>query len=131
MAAVPDSRTWTIKLPPGTKLLTANMLTAHWSKNHATIRNLRRMADQLARNQRIPVLVKVKIRATYHPPDNRRRDSTQNYFPSIKAAIDGLVDARILTDDNDKVVMSLEMVRGENVKGGQLVLEIIDAGPGA
>lgn len=81
----------------------------------------------LACQKRIPKLLpKIKVIATYHPPDNRRRDSTQNIFPSTKACIDGLVDAQVIKDDNDKIVVSVEMLRGENVKGGQLVIEVVE-----
>jgi Holliday junction resolvase RusA-like endonuclease len=130
---VPSSRSWTITLPAGTKLLSANELrqVKHWSHYSGTIRNLRREANVLACKARIPKnLQQVKIKAIFHPPDNRRRDSTQNLFPSVKAAIDGLVDAGVIKDDNDKIVVSLEMVRGENVKRGQLVLEIIEVDNG-
>lgn len=74
----------------------------------------------------IPQLDRVKIRAIFYAPNNRRRDMS-NLFPSVKAAIDGLTDASVLKDDSDRYVVSLEMMRGEGiVPGGQLVLEIID-----
>lgn len=115
------------------KLLSQNELRkqGHWSKYAPAIANIRRAAKLLACNARIPKnLPQVKVRAIYHPPDNRRRDSTQNWFPSVKAAIDGIVDAGVIADDNDKVVTSVEMVRGENIKRGQLVIEIIEVGNG-
>jgi crossover junction endodeoxyribonuclease RusA len=124
---------WQIKIPAGTPLLNANQQrkAGHWSNYYTIIRNLRHTTKQLACKERIPKnLPQVRIRAIYHPPDNRRRDSTQNYFPSIKACIDGLVDAKIITDDNDKIVTSVEMVRGDNIKKGQLVIEIIEVDDG-
>jgi Holliday junction resolvase RusA-like endonuclease len=123
------ARMWRIEIPAGTKLLSANELrqVKHWSHYNATIRNLRRIANTLACAGKIPKnLPKIKVRAIYCPSDNRRRDSTQNYFPSVKACIDGLVDAKVISDDNDKIVVSVEMVRGENIKKSQLILEIIE-----
>jgi crossover junction endodeoxyribonuclease RusA len=96
----------------------------HWSKRAKTSALIRAAARELSKG--IPSLGKVKIRAVYYAPDNRRRD-VSNLFPSVKSAIDGVVDAGVLKDDNDKFVVSLEMVRGEyNIRGGQLVIEIID-----
>ncbi len=39
------------------------------------------------------------------PPSNRRMD-TPNWYPTVKALIDGLVDAKVLSDDNDKIIRS-------------------------
>lgn len=122
-----SSKPWVLTFPAGTKLLTANEMRAkgHWSKFYTIIRSWRAMSCLIAEQQKIPLLEKVKIRAVYHPPDNRRRD-TSNIFPTIKAAVDGIVDAGVLKDDSDKYVISVEMVRGSNVKLGQLVIEIIE-----
>lgn len=52
-----------------------------------------------------------------------------NLFPSVKSAVDGLVDSGVLKDDSDRYVVSLEMLRGEGiVTGGQLVIEVEDVG---
>lgn len=114
-------------------LLTANgrssgiAITAgnRWKKREVTA-NLRDVSCKIAKDAKVPKLQKVRIRAFYHPPDNRRRDSPNVLFLSSKAAIDGLVDAGVLDDDNDIHVISIELIplRGEIVKGGQMVLEI-------
>jgi Holliday junction resolvase RusA-like endonuclease len=75
------------------------------------------------------MLTCVKIQAIFHPPDNRRRD-TANIYPSVKSVIDGVVDAGVIPDDNDKYVLSVEMARGENVPRGQLELIITEVGDG-
>jgi crossover junction endodeoxyribonuclease RusA len=83
------------------------------------------MTAIMAKNQKIPRLEKVRIRVYYRPPDNRRRDSSNVTFPSSKAAIDGLTDAGVLRDDNDKVVRELVLLPDDQVvRGGQLVIEI-------
>lgn len=125
-------KTWTVKLPPGTPLLNVNKIRGHWSKNFATVRNLRRAANLLASNQRIPKnLRKVHIRGIYCPPDHRRRDSS-NWFPTLKACVDGLVDAGVIHDDSDKYVVFDGIHAGEVVKKGQFILEITEVadGPG-
>ena len=113
-----------IELPAGIPLLNANQ-RLHWSKKAAITAFLRTAAREQAKGK--PKLEKVKIRAVYYAPDNRRRD-VSNLFPSVKASVDGLVDSGVLDDDSDKYVVSLEMVRGgENRPGGQLVIEVIEA----
>ena len=67
-----------------------------------------------ARSAKMPKLGVCRITATLHWTDRRRRDSG-NYYPTIKAAIDGLVDAEVLDDDDDLHVLSLTMMRGEQV----------------
>lgn len=117
------SKTYSIAFPPATELISANG-REHWTQRAKVTKHLRELAEQEANLKRIPELNKVKIRAVYYPPDNRRRDMS-NLFPSVKAAIDGIVDAGVLLDDNDKFVLSLELTRGKGiVKGGQLVIEI-------
>ena len=112
-----------IELPAGIDLLNANQ-RYHWSKKANITSRLRYIAREAARGK--PKIGKAKIRAVYYAPDNRRRD-VSNLFPSVKAAVDGVVDAGVLADDSDKYVVSLEMVRGEeNRAGGQLVIEVIE-----
>lgn len=112
-----------VELPVGMPLLNANG-REHWSKRASLVSTIRTTARNLSGH--IPRLEKVKIRAIYYAPNNRRRDMS-NLFPSVKSAVDGLVDAGVLKDDSDKYVYSLEMMRGEGiVPGGQLVIEVLE-----
>jgi crossover junction endodeoxyribonuclease RusA len=113
-----------VEMPVGIQLMNAND-REHWSKR-AKVSSLLRTTAR-AQCKSIPKgLQKVKIKAIYYAPDNRRRD-VSNLFPSCKAIVDGIVDAGVIKDDNDKYVTSLEMVRApENIKGGQLIIEIIE-----
>ena len=43
---------------------------------------------------------------TIHPPTKRRMDAP-NWYPTIKALIDGLTDGGLWTDDNNEVIQSL------------------------
>lgn len=112
-----------VELPLGLPLINAND-REHWTKRAnatATIRSITR-----GQAKGIPRLKQAKIRAIYRTPDNRRRD-IGNWFPALKAAIDGLVDASVLRDDSDKYLVSIEMIHERNaVRGGQLVLEITE-----
>jgi crossover junction endodeoxyribonuclease RusA len=114
-----------IEFPPGMPLLNANM-REHWSKRAHLTSDIRILSRNLSSH--IPRLEKVKIRAVYYAPNNRRRDMS-NIFPSVKAAVDGLTDSGVLKDDSDRYVVSLELLRGEGIiPGGQLVIEVIDVG---
>lgn len=125
---------YVLEFPPGTLLLTANGRSSknavsagnRWRKREVTA-SLRDMGCRLAKNQGIPRLERVRIRALYFPPDKRRRDAPNLLFHSSKAAIDGIVDAGVLADDADKYVLSLELAPGGHiVRGGQMVIEIIE-----
>lgn len=120
-------RHFSIAFPPGTELLSANG-REHWSKRGKVTASLRQQACEIARLKRIPELEQVRIRVLYYPGDRRRRDPG-NLYPSAKAAIDGLVDAKVIKDDNYKIVKSLTMEIPEQgkVTGGQLVIEIEEA----
>jgi crossover junction endodeoxyribonuclease RusA len=97
----------------------------HWSKRAKTAALLRQIGrDEVERNE-IPCLDKVRIRVTFYPPNNRRRDSPNVLFATSKPIIDGIVDAGVLKDDSDKFVRGLELVPGDHVvPAGQVVLEI-------
>lgn len=108
------SRTWTYTINAPEKWLNANdrpkwrpdTLIAEWKHN----------SSALARYTKIPHLTQCTITALLAFPDNRRRDAA-NYYPSIKAAIDGLVLAGVLTDDDDRFVLSLTIARMPYRKG--------------
>lgn len=121
-----------LEFPPGTKLINANgrsskyavSASSRWAKKNTT-ESLRAMGCRLAKKAKIPHLDKVKVRVIYFPPDNRRRDSSNVLFFSSKAALDGCTDCGIWTDDNDKVVRSIEFLPGDHiVPKGQMVIEI-------
>jgi Holliday junction resolvase RusA-like endonuclease len=50
--------------------------------------------------------VRVSVRVAW--PDRRRRD-TPNAYPTVKALLDGLVDAGLLADDRDGVIVDTSM----------------------
>lgn len=115
------NRVFKIEFPPGMPLLNAND-RLHWTKRAHLTSDIRVLSRNLSSH--IPRMDKVKIRATYYPPNNRRRDMS-NLFLTVKAAVDGFVDSGVLKDDSDKYVRGHELVPGDHiVKDGQLVIEI-------
>ena len=116
-----------VELPVGMQLINANDRD-HWRKSAGKTATIRSVARGQAKG--IPRLGKVKIKVIYYAPDNRRRDTT-NLFPSVKAAVDGIVDAGVLKDDSDKFVIGYEILRGShNIPKGQLTIEIIEVEDG-
>jgi hypothetical protein len=82
----------------------------------------------MTRQAKVPKLDRVTIEAVLHPHDNRRRDP-HNWYPSIKAAIDGIVrSGAVLPDDDSKHVLGVSVTLGAPVRRGQLVLHITPAG---
>lgn len=63
------------------------------------IRELREQACAIAKLQRAPKLERARLVVTVSLPDRRRRD-LHNFTPTIKAIVDGLVDAGLLPDDD-------------------------------
>jgi Holliday junction resolvase RusA-like endonuclease len=88
-------------------------------------RDLRQAAYLCAKNAKVPHLARAHVIAEYRPPDRRKRDS-HNLFLSAKAAVDGLVDAGVLTDDSDEYLTGPDMRPGPIEKSGRLVLHITE-----
>jgi len=83
--------------------LTANQRN-HWRKQAAIVKSTREaVAWAVCRRQftsePLPVLADhVVVELHYWPRDRRRRDA-DNLVPTLKAACDGLVDAKVVRDD--------------------------------
>jgi hypothetical protein len=115
--------TYTVALPAGMTLLNAND-RMHWRKHNNLKQDIVDAAILVTRQAKIPPLERVTIKAVLHPVDKRRRDP-HNWYPSIKAAIDGIVRAGgVLEDDDAKHVLDVSVVLGEPVKRGQLILHL-------
>ena len=61
------------------------------------------------------------LRITFNPPDRRRRD-IDNMLASIKSQLDGIADV-IGVDDS---LWDLTLIRGPVVKGGCVVVEVVE-----
>ncbi|CAM4375742.1 hypothetical protein [Nocardiopsis rhodophaea] len=88
---------WEIDLE-GLDLLNANQ-RLHFHPKAKRTKALRDEACDAARDQGIPPLPRAVVLGYVHPDSNRRYDPP-NYYPSFKAAVDGLVDAGVLADDD-------------------------------
>ena len=116
---------YTLALPPHTPLINANDRRGHHA--HAQlVKTIRQAACLLARHHHIPHLQQAHILYVVHPnPATRRRDPG-NWAPSAKAAIDGLIDAHVLPDDNHTRLLGPDPRLGTPVPGTQLILHITD-----
>lgn len=131
-------RRFTITLPPGVRLLNANQ-RVHYRVRAEITSAIRAAAmagcseDQvmrlaLAAAGAHPVLQHAYILGVLHPPSKRRADPA-NWYPSFKAAVDGLVDAGVLEDDDHTRVIGPDMRIGPVVRGGQIALHIQEITP--
>lgn len=59
-----------------------------------------------------------------HPPTKRRMDAI-NWYPTVKPIIDGLTDAGVFEDDNDKIITSMTFVPGMVTDNKKYRFEII------
>lgn len=95
-------------LPPGHDLGANGRY--HWAERARRSRQIRWTAAleaRLAGLQPVPGPVKVTVTVTY---PRRGRHDPENYAPSWKPAIDGLVDAAVLPDDDSTHVTSVTCV---------------------
>lgn len=120
-------RQWVVQLPAGLELLNSNH-RGHWRRNHAITAELRLAGAWMARAGRVPPLRRAHITGVYEPPDRRKRDPA-NLYPSFKAAVDGLVDAGVLVDDDAAHLDGPDMRLGDTCPRGRLVLIITEAAP--
>lgn len=108
------ARAFTIEIPPRTILLNANDRPNHY-KRARIVKNLRTIAHQLAVIRRIPHLDRVEITGFVHPPDKRDRDP-HNWYPTLKATIDGIRDAGVITNDTSEFLLRTDMQLGEKTR---------------
>src|SRR6478735_3606153 len=80
----------------------------HWASRWRQTRLWREAGQVGARNMRIPHLDRALIICEMNFAINRRRDPA-NWLPTAKAIVDGLVDAGILDDDDEKHVLGPDM----------------------
>ena len=127
------TRHFTITLPPGLKLLNANQRVYHRVRAELTqaIRGAAMaqcseepgMRAALVSAGDTPVMQHAYILGVLHPGSRRRLDPA-NFYPSFKAAVDGLVDAGVLEDDDHTRVIGPDMRIGPVIKGGRIALHI-------
>ena len=124
---------WRLRIPAPTTWVSSND-RRHWAAKARLVREWRRAGALYAKSARLPHLdAPVSITAWVHRTDRRRADAA-NRYPTVKAVVDGLVDAGVLDDDSDRYVTAVVMKAGPVVLArdhplGLLTLEIsIDRG---
>jgi crossover junction endodeoxyribonuclease RusA len=94
----------------------------HWADKARRTRNIRHMTAVLARARRIPRYEVVQITALIQYPTGGRADPG-NASPTVKAAIDGLVDAGVVPADDHTHVIGPDYRRevGKGQRGTHVV----------
>jgi crossover junction endodeoxyribonuclease RusA len=83
----------------------------HWHKRARRVAMWRMIAAQVARAAKSGTgwrnLPPCNVHLTLDMSDRRRRDP-HNFYPTVKACVDGLVDARCWPDDTPEYVTTVE-----------------------
>ena len=114
--------TWVVELPPGLPMMNANHRPHKMALARDTAK-VRTAAQYAALRSGMPRLERAWVVAYIHPPANYARWDPANYYPMVKAALDGVVDAGLLVDDSHEFVSGPDMRPAPKVpKLGQLRL---------
>lgn len=96
-------------------LLTSNHRT-HWADKARRTKAIRDMAWVLCKHEhRHTRMDAADLTVESRWPDHRIRDASA-IAPMVKAAVDGVVDAGLLADDNAKILRSEKYVIGEPIR---------------
>ena len=102
-------------------LLTANQ-RGSWAKRYRIIHHLRGLARMIApRNVVLEGRQRCVVAVQW--PDRRRRD-VANIHPTVKALIDGCVDAGLLTDDSDRHLVGPDLRVSDELCGPRLACHL-------
>jgi crossover junction endodeoxyribonuclease RusA len=89
---------YSFRVPTAAEWLNSNDRRT-WVRTHKPVRLWRQMAGWAAIQARVTPMTRAYVLAEFRFPDRRRRDPA-NWFPTVKACVDGLVDVGMLTDDS-------------------------------
>lgn len=107
---------YSIALPWDKPPLTANQKIKHWGERARLVKMIRESAFILTRASRIPRHKEILVTLHYQPRDRRNRDA-HNLYPTVKALVDGIVDAGVVPDDNTDYLSTNEPVIHPPIKG--------------
>jgi len=119
--------TWTLELPFTAGLLLNANQRLHWAERNKRTQHWRELAAWQAKAAKVPHWQRAHILAEFSFGNNIRRD-VGNLNPTIKAAVDGLVDAGLLPDDDDKHLEGPDLRRVERSGLALVRLVVTDLG---
>lgn len=103
--------TWTVTVTSELPMLNLNQ-RMHWAKKAQLTKHWRRLAYVNAMAAALPTnLGRVHIVAHVTKPTNRQYDA-HNLLPTLKAAIDGLVDYGLIPDDTNSHLVGPDLRQG-------------------
>lgn len=114
MTALTEPRTWTLTFAAPAPWINANK--RYKRRPAEDIREWRNATKQHAAAQKLPrglacVSVAAEVR---FPADGRHRDA-HNYFMTIKACVDGLVDHGLIPDDRREHLADTSIAEGASI----------------
>lgn len=122
-----------ISLAKGNQMISANDRMFHMTKSTITqyLRELGATELQAKYGIQKPIFTPTNpcyIKVIVCPPTKRRMDAP-NWYPTVKALVDGLTDGNLFSDDNDEVITVMSFQRGPKTtdKKYHLILEIYDS----
>ncbi|MFF5801627.1 RusA family crossover junction endodeoxyribonuclease [Streptomyces albogriseolus] len=128
-----------VALPAGLPLINANKRMHQRDRSkltrviraaaHEAVADSPALMDALAAAKPGPLFERAHILGVLNPATAGRRRDPANWYGSFKAAVDGLVDAGVLEDDDHTRVVGPDMRLGRVVKGGQIVLVVTGLAP--
>ena len=105
------ARKWTLTVPADMGFLNLNQ-RMHWAPKAELTRKWRRTTLMCAQVAKLPTnLDRVHITAHIIKPTNRSYD-VHNLLPTLKAAIDGLVDYGLIPDDTNEHLVGPDLRQG-------------------
>jgi hypothetical protein len=103
------TQTLTLFIPPQ-QLINAND-RLHWRVKARKTAALRALTHMNARAQLEPVKERQHVTVTFGFLTHTRRDAG-NWYPTVKACLDGITDAQIWPDDNDSWIVGPDLRTG-------------------
>ena len=98
------AREWTLHLPWKSPPLSLNQ-RMHWAVKARLTKQVRLVGFAKARASKIPDLEKCSVELVWFVNTKHRRD-TINPMLTLKALVDGLVDAEVIPDDSHEYVQT-------------------------
>jgi crossover junction endodeoxyribonuclease RusA len=114
MALRPSDLRNLLVVVPGRPFSLNRERTQHWAVQARRTKELRKVAYDAALDEiggskpAEPMFEQVTISVFPCALDRRYRQDIANCYPSFKACLDGIVDANVIEDDNDRHVLSVK-----------------------